>query len=84
MGLKKLGRKFYGVKKNLGQQLGRKCYRVKKNLGQKFGLAKFYFGLIRVVCVLLLTTPTLNNNTEFDLGGGLEPMWSNQLLLCYG
>ena len=26
----------------------------KKNLGQKFGLAKFYFGLIRFVCDLLL------------------------------
>ena len=37
-----------------------------KNLGRKFGLAKFYFGLIRFVCVVLLTTFELNNNnTEF-------------------
>ena len=39
---------------------------VKKDLGRKF-----YFGLIRFVCVVLLTTDDLNNNnTEFDLGGG--------------
>ena len=32
-------------------------------------LKKFYFGLIRFVCVMLLTTAKLNNNnTEFDVG----------------
>ena len=37
-----------------------------KKLGRKFGLAKFYFGLIRFVCDLLLVTAKLNNNnTEF-------------------
>ena len=54
--------------------MGRKFYRV-KNLGLKFGLAKFYFGLIRFVCDLLLITAKLNNNnTEFDVVGGLEPI----------
>ena len=42
-----------------------------KKLGRKFGLANFYFGLIRFVCVVLLVTAKLNNNnTEFDVGGG--------------
>ena len=37
-----------------------------QNLGRKFGLAKFYFGLRRFVCVMLLVTAKLNNNnTEF-------------------
>ena len=67
--------------------MGRKFYRVKKELGLKFGLAKFYFGLIRFVCVMLLVTAKLNNNnTEFHWvcggGGGLEPIIeSNQLIL---
>ena len=50
-------------------------------------MAKFYFGLIRFVCVMLLLPADLNNNnTEFDLGGGgLESIIeSNQLLLGYG
>ena len=52
---------YIGLKK-----LGRRFYRVKINLGRKFGLAKFYFGLIRFVCDLLLDTAKLNNNnTEF-------------------
>ena len=38
----------------------------KKNFGRKFGLAKFCFGLIKFVCVMLLITAKLNNNnTEF-------------------
>jgi len=44
-----------------------------KILGRKFGLAKFYFGLLRFVCVMLLVTAKLNNNnTEFHwwVGGG--------------
>ena len=37
-----------------------------KNLGRKFVLTKFYFGLIRFFCVVLLLTADLNNNnTEF-------------------
>ena len=76
---KNLGRKFDRVRKNVG----RNFYRVKKswvgdfigltNLGRKFGLAKFYFGLIRFVCDLLMITAKLNNNnTEFVwwVGGG--------------
>ena len=40
-------------------------------MGRKFGLAKFYFGLIRFVCDLLMVTAKLNNNnTEFVVGGG--------------
>ena len=52
----------------------------------KFVLTKFYFGLIRFVCVYLLVTAKLNNNnTEFVWVGGFQPiMWSNQLLLGYG
>ena len=55
--------------------LDRKFFWVKKNLGRKFGLAKFYFGLLRFVCVMLLVTAKLNNNnTEFHwwwvVGGG--------------
>ena len=35
-------------------------------MGRKFGLAKYYFGLLRFVCVMLLVTAKLNNNnTEF-------------------
>ena len=35
-------------------------------MGRKFVLAKFYFGLIRFVRVMLLVTAKLNNNnTEF-------------------
>ena len=35
-------------------------------MGRKFGLAKFHFGLIRFVCVMLLVAAKLNNNnTEF-------------------
>ena len=43
-------------------------------MGRKFGLAKFYFGLIRFVCDLLLVTAKLNNNnTEFVwVVGGLH------------
>ena len=45
-----------------------------KILGRKFVLAKFYFGLIRYVFVMLLITANLNNNnTEFHwvvVGGG--------------
>ena len=38
----------------------------KQNLGRKFGLAKFYFVLVRFVCVMLLiTAKSNNNNTEF-------------------
>ena len=56
-----MGRKFYRVKKIwVGNFIGL------KNLGRKFGLAKFYFGLVRFVCDLLLITAKLNNNnTEF-------------------
>ena len=54
-------------------KLGRKgiaqppLYLSPKNPKQKtFGLAKFYFGLVRFVCDLLLITAKLNNkNTEF-------------------
>ena len=47
--------------KNLGKQNV-----AQKNLGRIFGLAKFYFGLLRFVCVMLLVTAKLNNNnTEF-------------------
>ena len=55
------------VKKNVGQKkFGRKFFWVKKKLGRKFALAKFYFGLVRFVCVMLLVTAKLNNNnTEF-------------------
>ena len=47
-------------------------------------MAKFYFGLIRFVCVMLLLLPAdlNNNNTEFDLGGGwvtIPIIESNQL-----
>ena len=43
-------------------------------MGRKLGLATFYFGLIRFVCVYLLVTAKLNNNnTEFHwVGGGLH------------
>ena len=42
-------------------------------MGRKFGLAKFYFGLIRSVCDLLLINAKLNNNnTEFLWVGGLH------------
>ena len=58
------------------KKLGKKSPRVKKELGQKFGLTKFYFGLIRFVCDLLLITAKLNNNnTEFVwvvVVGGLQ------------
>ena len=38
----------------------------KKKMGRIFGLAKFYVGLIRFVCVVLLINAKLNNNnTEF-------------------
>ena len=36
----------------------------------EFGLAKFYFGLIRFVCDLLLITAKLNNNNTELFGGG--------------
>ena len=80
-----LGPKFFGseiilCQKNLGRNffLGRKLFWVKKIwvgffLGQKSVLAKFYLGLIRFVCVILLLPADLNNNnTEFDLDGGLD------------
>ena len=71
---KKLGLKFFWVKKNfVGTFFGsKKCWSEifwgHKNLGRKFVLAKFHFGLIRFVCVVLLTTAKLNNNnTEFHV-----------------
>ena len=79
---KNLGRKFYRVKKNcVGDFIGLKKWVWNfiglKKLGRKFGLAKFYFGLIRSVCDLLLITAKLNNNnTEFVwwVVGGLQPI----------
>ena len=73
-----MGQKKFWAKKKVG------------NLGRKFGLAKFYFGLLRFVCVMFLVTAKLNNNnTEFSGGwvvvvGKTPIMWSNQLILGYG
>ena len=48
------------------KKFGSEIFLGQKNLGRKFGLAKFYFALIRFVCVMLLITAKLNNNnTEF-------------------
>ena len=48
-------------------------------MGRKFVLAKFYFVLIRFVCVVLLTTVDLKNRVSRGwvvVVGGLEPiMW---------
>ena len=69
-----LGSTHFGSEIFLGRKnWGRNFLWVNKNWGRKFGLAKFYFGLIRFVCVMLLVTAKLNyNNTEFLwVGGGL-------------
>ena len=87
-----MGKNFFWSEIFLGQKdVGRKFFWVKRNWGRNFGLAKFYSGPLRFVCVMLLVTAKLNNNnTEFHWvcgggGGGLEPiMWSNQLILGYG
>ena len=48
------------------KKCGSEIFLGQKNLGRKFGLAKFYFALLRFVCVMLLITAKLNNNnTEF-------------------
>ena len=65
-GKKNLGRKLCWLKKKLGLNFFwvNKC---PKCLGRIFCLAKFYFVLVRFVCVMLLITAKLNNNnTEFD------------------
>ena len=69
------GKKKFESKKNVGQKKCRKFFWVKKKLGRKFGLAKFYFGLLRFVCDLLLITAKLNNNNTafvWVVGGGIQ------------
>ena len=69
LGQKKFGTEiFVGSKKIwVGNFFGSKKIWVENFFGsKKFGLAKFHFGLIGFVCVMLLITAKLNNNnTEF-------------------
>ena len=53
------------------KKIGSKKIWVKKKLGRKFGLAKFYFGLMRFILlfVMLLITTKLNNNNMSLCGG---------------
>ena len=62
-----MGQNCFWVKRNVGRiffgsnKIGSEIFLGQKNVG-----FKFYFGLIRFVCVVLLTTAELNNNnTEF-------------------